>query len=108
VVANRPRATIRAVGTDLIFKTVSTSSESTEASRLRSRTPRAGAVDNPTVGDLTAETTFVRGCKGMEYKLGSLASFTRSQRYRSPKLTLYHFDFYRLNDPGIMANEAGQ
>jgi tRNA threonylcarbamoyladenosine biosynthesis protein TsaE len=53
------------------------------------------------------KTAFVRGlAKGM----GSLdkvasPSFTISREYRSPDLTLYHYDFYRLSDPGIVANE---
>src|SRR6185312_5854101 len=50
------------------------------------------------------KTTFVRGlAKGMgSQDTVRSPSFTLSNEYRSGKLTLYHFDFYRLEDPGIM------
>lgn len=35
-------------------------------------------------------------------------SFTISRLYETPKLKLYHFDFYRLNEPGIMANDIAE
>ena len=53
------------------------------------------------------KTAFVRGlAKGM----GSpdhVASptFTISREYRADDLTLYHFDFYRLQEPGILTAE---
>lgn len=53
------------------------------------------------------KTTFVRGlARGM----GSgdhVASptFTISREYHAEKLTLYHFDFYRLSEPGVVAAE---
>lgn len=56
------------------------------------------------------KTTFVRGlAKGM----GSTdtvrsPSFTISNEYRSGKLTMYHFDFYRLQEPGIMRDELAE
>lgn len=53
------------------------------------------------------KTTFVRGlAKGMgsNDKVAS-PSFTISREYKTGDLTLYHFDFYRLSDPGIVANE---
>jgi tRNA threonylcarbamoyladenosine biosynthesis protein TsaE len=59
-------------------------------------------------GDLgSGKTTFVKGlAKGM----GSIdqvrsPSFTLSHEYGSAKLTLYHFDFYRLKEAGIMSRE---
>jgi len=53
------------------------------------------------------KTTFVRG---LAAGLGSgdavrSPSFTLSNQYKSGKLTLYHFDFYRLFEPGIMRDE---
>lgn len=56
------------------------------------------------------KTTFVRG---LARGLGSsdhVASptFTLSRKYKSSPskdLTLYHFDFYRLNDAGVVAAE---
>jgi tRNA threonylcarbamoyladenosine biosynthesis protein TsaE len=56
------------------------------------------------------KTAFVRGlAKG----LGSLdtvrsPSFTLSNQYQAGKLTLYHFDFYRLKQPGIMRDELAE
>lgn len=56
------------------------------------------------------KTAFVRGlAKGM----GSTdpvhsPSFTLSNQYRAGKLTLHHFDFYRLNEPGIMERELAE
>lgn len=36
-------------------------------------------------------------------------SYTLSQVYEAPGgLRLMHYDFYRLNDPGILANELGE
>jgi tRNA threonylcarbamoyladenosine biosynthesis protein TsaE len=32
-------------------------------------------------------------------------SFTLSHQYKAGKLTLHHFDFYRLKEPGIMSRE---
>jgi tRNA threonylcarbamoyladenosine biosynthesis protein TsaE len=32
-------------------------------------------------------------------------TFTISREYKAGKLTLYHFDFYRLGEPGIVAAE---
>lgn len=53
------------------------------------------------------KTTFVRG---MARGIGSRdtvasPSFTISKLYRSSKFDLHHFDFYRLNDAGLMAHE---
>lgn len=56
------------------------------------------------------KTAFVRGlAKGMgsEDNVHS-PSFTLSNQYRAGKLTLYHFDFYRLKDPGIMRDELAE
>jgi tRNA threonylcarbamoyladenosine biosynthesis protein TsaE len=35
-------------------------------------------------------------------------SFTISREYRAGDKTMYHFDFYRLSDPGIVANELAE
>lgn len=63
------------------------------------------------VGDLGAgKTAFVRGLvEGMGSKdQVSSPSFTLSNQYRSGDLTLHHFDFYRLNEPGIMRQELAE
>jgi tRNA threonylcarbamoyladenosine biosynthesis protein TsaE len=56
------------------------------------------------------KTAFVRGlAKGMgsEDPVRS-PSFTLSNQYKAGKLTLYHFDFYRLDEPGIMEPELAE
>jgi tRNA threonylcarbamoyladenosine biosynthesis protein TsaE len=53
------------------------------------------------------KTAFVRGlAKGMG-STDHVASptFTISREYHSDDLTLYHLDFYRLHEPGIMTAE---
>lgn len=53
------------------------------------------------------KTTFVRSlAKGMGStdKVGS-PTFTISREYTAGDLTLYHFDFYRLGEAGIMSDE---
>jgi tRNA threonylcarbamoyladenosine biosynthesis protein TsaE len=56
------------------------------------------------------KTAFVRGlAKGMGSadKVHS-PSFTLSNVYQAGDLRLHHFDFHRLNEPGIMRNELGE
>ncbi len=53
------------------------------------------------------KTTFT---KGLSSGLGSTElvtspSFTICNEYRSGDKTIYHFDFFRLNNPGIMSQE---
>lgn len=61
------------------------------------------------VGDVGAgKTTFVRGlAEGLEIKEPITSpSFTISKAYACPDgRTLIHYDFYRLNDPGIMSED---
>lgn len=60
------------------------------------------------VGDVGAgKTTFVRG---LAKKLGikenvTSPSFTISKSYAGENKTLVHYDFYRLEDPGIMTED---
>lgn len=53
------------------------------------------------------KTTFTRGfVRGLQSKdVVSSPTFTISNQYMGNKFTVYHFDFYRLQDPGIVANE---
>ena len=58
------------------------------------------------------KTAFVRGLArgmGSENHVAS-PTFTLGRVYetKNKKLTLFHFDFYRLNDPGIMAFELAE
>lgn len=56
------------------------------------------------------KTTFTRGlAEGMGSKdLVHSPSFTISNEYRSGDLTMHHFDFYRLLEPGIMQQEISE
>ena len=56
------------------------------------------------------KTTFVRG---MAAGMGSTdrvssPSFTLTNQYQAGDLTLQHFDFYRLSEPGIMRDELAE
>jgi tRNA threonylcarbamoyladenosine biosynthesis protein TsaE len=56
------------------------------------------------------KTTFVRGLASGMGSSDRVASptFTISREYKAGDLTMYHFDFYRLQDPGIIANELAE
>lgn len=56
------------------------------------------------------KTAFVRGlAQGMGSKDAVRSpSFTLSNQYAAGELTLYHFDFYRLSEPGIMRDELAE
>lgn len=63
------------------------------------------------IGDLGAgKTAFVRGLAGGMGSGDTVSSpsFTISNRYRSGKLTMHHFDFHRLDDPGIIRRELAE
>lgn len=56
------------------------------------------------------KTTFARG---LARGLGSTAqvsspTFKISNEYRCPKFMIYHFDFYRLAEPGLISNELAE
>ena len=56
------------------------------------------------------KTTFVRGLArgfGSSDRVSS-PTFTISQIYHAGERSLHHFDFYRLNEPGIMADELAE
>lgn len=61
------------------------------------------------IGDVGAgKTTFTRGfAKGLDVKEPVTSpSFTISKSYAAPNgKTLIHYDFYRLQDPGLMADD---
>ncbi|MEO7364621.1 MAG: tRNA (adenosine(37)-N6)-threonylcarbamoyltransferase complex ATPase subunit type 1 TsaE [Candidatus Saccharimonadales bacterium] len=56
------------------------------------------------------KTTFTRGLAsgiGSTDRVSS-PSFTLMNQYRGDKLMIYHFDFYRLAEPGIMREELAE
>ncbi len=63
------------------------------------------------VGDLgSGKTAFVRGLArgaGSQDTVHS-PSFTLNNQYHAGPLTLHHFDFYRLFEPGIMRDELAE
>lgn len=93
------------------MRTVSTGSEQTGqlAESLGKRLRGGETIE--LVSDLGGgKTTFVRGLAhgmGSKDKVSS-PSFTLSNQYQTNKLTLHHFDFYRLSEPGIMRNELAE
>ncbi len=56
------------------------------------------------------KTTFVKGLArgaGSKAKVAS-PTFTLSRVYQAPEFTINHFDFYRLNDAGVMADQLAE
>lgn len=56
------------------------------------------------------KTTFVRGLArgaGSQDRVAS-PTFTISREYNAPKFTIAHFDFYRLGEAGIVADELAE
>ncbi len=56
------------------------------------------------------KTTFTRGLvrgAGSSDHVSS-PTFKICNTYKSKKLTIYHFDFYRLQDPGLIAHELAE
>jgi tRNA threonylcarbamoyladenosine biosynthesis protein TsaE len=56
------------------------------------------------------KTTFVRGLAsgaGSPDRVSS-PSFTLTNIYQAPPLTLHHFDFYRLPEPGLLREELAE
>jgi tRNA threonylcarbamoyladenosine biosynthesis protein TsaE len=56
------------------------------------------------------KTTFVRGLAMGANSKDVVASptFTISKTYKGPHFNIYHFDFYRLNEPGLVKYELGE
>lgn len=56
------------------------------------------------------KTTFARGLARGAGSDDTVASptFTISKVYRAPRFEIHHFDFYRLHEPGIMADELAE
>lgn len=99
------------MSTEVTLKINSTSSNATEQLGERVGKNLKGGEVIELVSDLGGgKTTFVRGlAKG----LGSLdavssPSFTVQQQYRAQDLTLHHFDFYRLQEAGVLEHELDE
>ena len=99
------------MSTELIWETESTSLENTlDIAEQIGQRFRGGEVIE-LISDLGGgKTAFVKGlAKGMGYKeIVRSPSFTIGNQYSSSELTLYHFDFYRLHEAGIMNEELAE
>lgn len=99
------------MSTGTTWQTNSTSSEATE--QLAENLGRAlkGGEVIELISDLGGgKTTFVRGLvRGAESpdKVAS-PTFTISKIYKTDKFEIHHFDFYRLHEAGIMADELAE
>jgi tRNA threonylcarbamoyladenosine biosynthesis protein TsaE len=56
------------------------------------------------------KTAFVRGLAAGMGSTDNVSSpsFTITNEYKAGELTLYHFDFYRLNEPGVLKQELSE
>jgi tRNA threonylcarbamoyladenosine biosynthesis protein TsaE len=99
------------MNTVMTWQTNSTSSEQTEqlAETLGSKLRGGEAIE--LVSDLGGgKTTFTRGLVRGTGSTDRVASptFTLSREYAAPKFTIAHFDFYRLVEAGIVADELAE
>jgi tRNA threonylcarbamoyladenosine biosynthesis protein TsaE len=99
------------MSTGMTLQINSTSSEETEglAERLGSKLHGGEVIE--LVSDLGGgKTTFTRGLArgaGSTDRVGS-PTFTLSREYVAPNFTIAHFDFYRLGEAGIVADELAE
>lgn len=102
---------MQVMNTDVTLRMRSTGSDETE--RLGEQIGRhlKGGEVIELVSDLGGgKTIFVKGLAvgmGSDDQVAS-PTFTISREYRAGKLTLHHFDFYRLNEPGIIKHELAE
>ena len=93
------------------WQATSNSLESTEALAERIGKRLKGGEVIELVSDLGGgKTAFVRGlARGLgSHDHVASPTFTISREYIAGELTLYHFDFYSLGEPGIMTAELAE
>ncbi len=81
------------------------SAQQTEALAVKIGSHLKGGEIFELISDLGGgKTTFARGlCAGAGSKdLVNSPTFTITKQYSADDLTIYHFDFYRLNQPGLV------
>jgi len=96
------------MSTVMTWQTSSTNSEDTETLGAQIGQRLRGGEVIELISDLGGgKTTFVRGLARGAGSHDHVASptFTISREYHTDVLTLHHFDFYRLHEAGIMADE---
>jgi tRNA threonylcarbamoyladenosine biosynthesis protein TsaE len=93
------------------WQTNSTNSEQTEQLGEKLGASLRGGEVIELVSDLGGgKTTFVRGLARGAASHDNVASptFTISKIYKTGKFEIHHFDFYRLPEPGIVADELAE
>ena len=99
------------MNTDMTWQMRSTSSADTESLGARIGANLRGGEIIELVSDLGGgKTTFTRGLvrgAGSTDKVAS-PTFTISKEYQTPHFTIAHFDFYRLSEAGIVADELAE
>jgi tRNA threonylcarbamoyl adenosine modification protein YjeE len=101
-------ATIVVMSTSIEWQAVTKTAEETEALAEKIGRRLQGGEVIELISDLGGgKTTFVRGLVrglGSSAKVSS-PTFTISKLYKAPKHEVFHFDFYRLPEAGLMAAE---
>jgi tRNA threonylcarbamoyladenosine biosynthesis protein TsaE len=99
------------MSTEVTWQTKSSSSEATEQLAEKLGKALKGGEVIELISDLGGgKTTFTRGLvrgMGSEDKVAS-PTFTISKMYDAGDLEVHHFDFYRLEEAGIMADELAE
>ncbi len=93
------------------WETTTVSPEATEALATLIGHKLRGGETIELVSDLGGgKTTFVRGlARGLgSHDRVSSPTFTISKVYKAKNLELHHFDFYRLNEGGMVAHELAE
>jgi tRNA threonylcarbamoyladenosine biosynthesis protein TsaE len=95
----------------MIWQTFSTSSAETERlGRLLGSSLHGGEVIELRSDLGGGKTTFVRGLANGAGSRATVTSptFTLSRIYPAKQFEIHHFDFYRLDDPGILADQLAE
>jgi tRNA threonylcarbamoyladenosine biosynthesis protein TsaE len=99
------------MSTDLKLEITTTSSEQSVALGNKIGATLRGGEVIQLASDLGGgKTTLTRGIAsgaGSKDTVGS-PTFTISKLYKAPNFNIYHFDFYRLNEPGIVEYELAE
>lgn len=99
------------MNTGTTWQIESTSSEQTEQLAAKLGASLRGGEVIELVSDLGGgKTTFTRGLvrgAGSSDRVAS-PTFTISREYKTPKFTIAHFDFYRLGEAGVVADEVAE
>lgn len=99
------------MNTDMTLQMHSTSSGDTEALGAKIGANLRGGEVIELISDLGGgKTTLTRGLvrgAGSKDRVAS-PTFTISREYQAPNFTIAHFDFYRLGEAGIVADELAE